>query len=369
MAAKRHVVRLLTGMFCVLMASAAIADAATTGVAADKGPQPRRLKVYAFVTVKPVAGAAKATIEYVTRMATKGIPEELFEEVTVLADCPVTDARRKALGAKGDVFLHVKVDPPQQLTQTIKHTYRLPRGVGGGRWGGRGGRGGGGAGRGTVTVDRSIRILRSHVQVEMSIRNAGSWRRVKQIKLSSADAPPAEAGDIANDTDITEKWGKGVKVTTRAAVERAVNEYFFRNVTLRAIEGEPTAPAGDDEAPPKPTVRIELVNRGHCRITDATVTVEKFDTNRKRWEPMTGAAAGGGGRGGRASASSPVWAFPADVDPGEKALSEAVELSVQMFKAMTRERCRFVLHATPGVFKLVQPLTPHKLKPTPKVEP
>ena len=367
MTGKRSVLSVVMG-FIFLLGEAGLAVAAPA-----KPPELKKLKAYAFVTVKPVSGAAKTTIAFVMKTARTSIPAAAFGELIVVTEGKLDEAKGQARDAKADVFLHVVVDNPKRVTLPV----RWPLGA---ILGGRGGR-----------SSRSISTLRTHVGVQMSILNAGNYRRVKSVKLSSADAPPAEAGIIANDTDTTAKWATGVKITVPAAVERALGEYFFRGVTLKAVQSAPEDVDVDDidldAGPPKPKIRIELTNRSHCRVTDATVTVERYDTNLKRWEPIDGYfrlgprgdRGGRGGRGGRGDAGgrgfqlqavtngSGKWTFLEEVEPGEQALSEEQEVAINIFNTMTgKTQCRFVLHAAPAVGKLIQPAVLHKLKPRPK---
>ena len=187
-------------------------------------------------------------------------------------------------------------------------------------------------------------------------------------------APLAEVTIASDEKDITEKWGRGVKVTTLAAVETVLNEYFLRGVTLKAVESKPVGSgADDDDAAFKPMVRIELTNRSHCRVIDAAVTVQQYNKQRKSWDELGGSGRSEDrGRRGEARAEQPKavrWSFRAIVDPGEKAFSEELALPGDVFETMRRTGCRFVLHATPAARKLIQPGTLHLLKPPPKLKP
>ena len=195
------------------------------------------------------------------------------------------------------------------------------------------------------------------------------------------------------------KWGDGVKATVPAAVYRTLREYFFRGVTLKAekVKAEKLKPDDiDPEAgPPKAKIRISLVNRSHSRIIDAVVTVQRYNSQRKRWEPIDGyerlGAGGRGGRGGRgrggrgggggggrgiaeAADDAPVaghltWKFAEDIDPGEQVMSGELALTATLLGVMNRAKCRFVLQGTPAVETVLQPKTPRKLKPKPKADP
>ena len=347
-----------------LAAAAALTAPASAEDAPTTRPEPRKLAAFAFVTVRSTKLASKAVHQAVAAACRKAVPAERFESLTVPADGSLKDVQRQA-GAEGaKLFLHITVGAPKRMT----YTRRVP--VRAGRW------------RGKVEVDQPYYTLRCPVMVEMSIPGGPAWRAVKTLKMTSAQAAGAEE-ELPNDRkDLSKAWPDTASRTVRAAVERTLVEYFFRHVKLRAIECEPVPradePPGADEPGPQTLVKIELTNRSHCRVLDATVTVESYDRRHKRWEPV-GAPRGlarwiqrrfGRRRsGGEGRPGDLHWPVPAIVDSGQKAFSEERPVSEALFHAMNTEKCRIVLHATPATVSLRPPAQPAPLKPTVKATP
>ena len=359
-----------SALLCVLFSLSSLAGFAA---AADKPTvpvAPKKLIACAYVTVRETKLVSKATREFVAKTAREAIPAERFESLTVIKEDALAEARIMATAHKADVFLHVIVGEPKG----IKYTRRMGAGPGRGRIG-RGRRR-----RRTVTVEMPFWTLRSPVTVELSIADGKKWRPVRTTKLTSAEVPGAEEELPSGNEDISKAWPKAVGGTTRAGCEKALAGYFLRYVSLKPVKCGPAA-AGDggedekDAEAPGTLVKIELTNRSHCRILDATVTGEKYNESRKRWEAID--APGGirirlprrRRRGAEPDAQRLAWPIPADVDPGDKAFSMEVPVSDAVLLAMKNKKCRMVLHATPAVWKLHQPTHRHPLKPPPKATP
>ena len=325
--------------------------------------EPKKLPAYAYVTVLPTKLASKAAHLAVAKAARSAIPAERFESLTVVGQGSLAEARAQAAANNAKLFLHVIVGRPRRIPYTRKVPVRH------GRW------------RRTVTVEEPFCTLRCPVTVRMSIPGGNPWREVKTIKMTSAEAAGAEE-ELPKDTlDIAKTWAETARLTTRAACEKVLVDYFFRNVKLKAVECEPIEPVRAEDAqtgeenqkPVQSYVKIELLNRSHCRILDATVTVEIYDSRFKRWEPI------GAPRGfwrwlrrrikKRPATRTVQWPIPAAVDPGERAFSEERPVTEKVFQAMKNRKCRLVLHATPAARTLRPPAFPHPLKPTAKAEP
>ena len=367
-----------TSALSLIAISIVLLSAASVGAAEAEKPKPqlRKLKAFALVTVKPVAGAEETTAPYIIKLAKEAIPAGAFEQLTVLTEGKLDAAKTQAREAKADIFLSIVIANPERVKIPLPPVAALL----------------GGRGRGGRRRRRTIDVLRTHVAVQMSVLSGAKWKPVKAVKFSSADAPPAEAGLIMPNTDIAEKWGAGVKATIPAAVYRTLGEYFFRGVTLKAEKVKPEKKLKPDDidpeaGPPKAKIRISLANRSHCRIIDAVVTVQRYNGQRKRWEPIDGyerlgvggrRGGGRGGRGGRGIAEADdaaaefgdqTWKFAKDIDPGEQVTSAELALPATLLAIMNRAKCRFVLQGTPAVETVLQPTRPRKLKPKPKADP
>ncbi|HUU22691.1 MAG TPA: hypothetical protein VM389_09170 [Phycisphaerae bacterium] len=360
MSIQRGIARVAAGLAALALAAPA-QEAATTAPAG-----PRKLTAFAFVTVQPSKLASKATHLSVATACRQAVPAERFEKLTVPTDEKLADAQRKASAERADLFLHITVGAPKGVT----YTRRVP--IRAGRW------------RGSVDVEEHYYTLRCPVMVEMGIASGTAWRTVRTVTMTSAQAAGAEDEFPEDQTDISKSWPAAAGKTVRAAVERMLVEHFFRQAKLRAIECEPLAGGGDGDegadAGPRTVVKFELANRSHCRILDATVTVETYDSQHDRWDPV-GAPRGlsrwiqrrfGGGGGGDRGEGSPEnlsWPVPAIVDSGQTAFSEERPVSETVFHAMNSEKCRIVLHATPATTTLTPPAFAAPLKPAPKPVP
>ena len=345
-------------VLCVLFSLSLLGGSAVVGDKPAVRAEPEKLIACAYVTVKETKLVSKATMAFVTKTAREAIPAERFESLTVIDDGTLPEARIRATANKADVFLHVTVGQPK----AIKYTRRLGRGFARRRRG--------------RTVAVAFSTLRSPVTVELSIASGKQWRPVKTTKLTSADVPGAEEEVLRGREDVAKAWPKGVRETVRVGCERALGGYFLRNVTVKAVRCGPAevidGGEDDDEAePPGTLVKIELTNRSHCRILDATVRGEKYNESRKCWEAIDAPNwLRRIGRRGRRRGGEPLeWSIPADVDPGEKAFSMEVPVSDAVLLAMKAKKARMVLRATPAVWQLRQPTQRHPLKPPPKTEP
>jgi hypothetical protein len=123
-------------------------------------------------------------------------------------------------------------------------------------------------------------------------------------------------------------------------------------------------------------VQIELTNRSHARVQDATITIEKYDDRLKIWrdvnadaQPQRPGPFFGPRRGGGNARKTEIgsWKIPAIVDPGEKAMSYELTITDGVLLALKSGKARAVLHATPLVTTLRPPRYPHPLKPEPKL--
>lgn len=341
----------------------------TTTLAAERqpsqpAPEPQKLVAYAYVTVRPSNLASKATHKFVIRAAQRAIPAGRFEKLTVATEGTLNEARKKALGEKAQIFLYVIMGEPTKIT--YRRRVRVRRG-----WGR----------RGSVSVPQPFCTLRTPVVVELSAAPKGQWQQVGTVKLTSADVAGAEEESPRDIKDISGPWGRAARTVVPAGCERAINRYFLRHVSLRAIECEPAksgSAGGEDAQSARTPIQIELVNRSHCRILDATVTAEQYNESRKRWEPVGASGpiqrlldvldrrTGGDGSGAGQPDGEIIWTVPAGVDPGEKALSRKMGVSDAVLLALRGKKCRLVLHATPAVWTLRPPGQPHRLKPVPK---
>ena len=322
-------------------------------------PEPAKLTAYAFVSVRSTKLASKATRLGVVQACRKAVPQERFASLTVATEGNLKDAQLKASAEGAKVFLHVSVGAPKRITCARRVPIRRGRR------------------RGSGSIEQPFYTLRVPVMVEMSIPAGNPWRSVRTVKITSAQAAGAEDDFPADDKDISKAWPQTAAKTVTTACEQVLVEYFLRNIKLRAIECDPAPAAGDDDDDqvPSTVVKFELVNRSHCRVLDATVTVESYDRQFKRWEPV-GAPRGlrrwlgrRAGQGRTGQATDLRWPVPAIVDSGEKAFSEERPVPEAIFNAMNSEKCRIVLHATPATTTLKPPTYPAALKPTPKPNP
>ena len=332
------------------------------GAAPASKPAPKKLTVAVFTAVAQTDQTSKATLAAVAAAAAEGVPKERFEEVALLEAKSAYDARSAAKKSGAQVLFVIGVGKPQRITHKHNFKFRM----------GRRDR--------QISVDDSRQTLRTTVTVEMSISGGSGWYPVQKLTLTSAEAPPGEETTLqADDKDIREAWTTGARHTTRVAVERVVNQYFLRDATLRATEANPVKnTGGDDKTPGGPVVQIELTNRSHARIQDATISVEVFDEalkiwrlpNAPAWRPRMPGRGPGRPRGGGGGKSVKIgeWKIPAIVDPGEKAVSYEMTITDEILLALKSGKARAVLHATPRVTTLRPPRYPHALKPEPKVD-
>jgi len=370
---------LFPSLVCATVVSA---DPATQPVAPAP---PQKVTAYAYVTVRPPQGASKATQAFIAKAAADAIPTERFAKLTLGKEDTLAKARVAAIQAKAQVFLHLTCAAPQivEFTQkigsaTVMHQIRRRRPRG---W--RRGRGDGGDG----DIEITLYAVRTPLTVEMSVATGTQWRAARVVRLTSAEVPGAERDEGRKPESPTKPWAQALGLMAPVAVERALLLHFLTNVQVRAIECEPVdpdkadAPADADDKNarqpqvPQTLVKMELTNQSHCRITDASVTVERFNEARKRWEAVD-APRGlreflrrfGRNRRDR-EATTLSWPVPADVDPGEKAFSEKRPVGEGIFQAMKNRKCRLVLHATPVVWTLRPSRLAHPLKPAPKPTP
>jgi len=359
---------------CLLIAFGAVP--AADSVAPASQPAPERLTAAVYVSVAQTDLASKAVHASVRKAVAEGVPSGPFEKIIVVDDATTSEAKRTARSKGANTFFQVAVGTPERITH--KHSFRF-------RVGRR---------NRNITFDDARQSLRSKLNVEMSVLIGQKWQAARRLAITSAEAPPAEEERLKADESIAEAWVKGVKLTTCAAIERMLHEHFFRGVSLRAVELDPSKSAGggegDEDKPLGPSVQIELTNRSHARIVDATVSVEFFDEKLKIWRlPGTSSPRPGWGapgrprRGGRQNPRMPgpgmfggagkaeSWEVPAIVNPGEKALSYAKTISEDLYMDMkdAKRKARFVLHATPMVWSLLPSRYLHPLKPTPTVAP
>lgn len=308
------------------------------GAMAADGPGdragPKMLTAYAYVSVKPIPGAGDEMMAYTAETARSSIPGVLFKKLTVVSQGTVEQAMERALKAGADVFLHLRVNPPKK----IKHTFRAQvwnPSEDGSRMDGK-----------PIMVLVPVYFLRTYLTVEMSVATSGKWKRGRRTKFSSADAPPAEAGMIISETDIEKNWTKGLKITVPAAIGQAINKRFFRGVTMRIFRirrdsSRSGKTKGGDNKPSQVGVQIELSNRSRTRIVDPTVTVQHYDGDLKRWEPIASYF-------DATMPAAPKWTFSgAAIEPGGKGVSEWVMLSLSDFRTLKKRKCRFILRAGP----------------------
>jgi len=367
---------LFPSLVCATLASA---EPATQPAAPAR---PKKVTAYAYVTVRPPRGASKATKAFIAKAVADAIPAERFERLTVGKAKTLAKSKIAAVEAKAQVFLHLICAAPRlvEFTQKIGSAtvmYQVgPRRRRRRPW--RRGRGDGG------DLEITLYTVRTPLTVEMSVAAGAQWRAVRTVRLTSAEVPGAERDEARKPEDLTQPWARALGLMTPAACQRALLLHFLPNVTLRAVECEPVDPAkadadaededGREPQAPQTLVKMELTNRSHCRITDASVTVERFNEARKRWEAIDGprglqAWLRRFGRNRDRNAKTLSWPVPADVDPGEKAFSEKRPVGEGIFQAMKKRKCRLVLHATPVVWSLRPSRLAHALKPAPKPTP
>ncbi len=341
---------LLTLIVVMTLGSAAVGQVTTgSDESAESAEQaePRRLTAYAYVTVLPPAGASKTTKAFIANAAGQALPTERFASVTVGTEDDLAAARAAAVVAEADVFLHLTLAGPTvgQFTETV-------------RWG-RVGR--------TVTVY----VARTPMVLELRVRNGANWLTPRIVRFTSAEVPGAEQDEYRRPGDnAASTWGRAVRLMVPVACERVLQLQFLPNTTLRAIESDPDdvdapAPADAPDAP-QALLKTELTNRSHCRIADATVTIEQYNKARRRWEAIdTPRGLGGWLRRQdprRRNDTTLVWPISGEVDPGHKAFSEIRPINEGIFQAVKRATCRLVLHATPLVRTLTPPRTPHPME-------
>ena len=330
-------------------------------LAADPPAEPTKLTACAYVTVRRTDLVSKAGLVRVEKAAREGIPEQRFGKLTVIAEGTLLEAKRKAADEEANVFLHVTVGEPARIRRRQTRTFR---------WGRHSRR---------MGFDSPMSTLRCPMTVELSTPEGKAWRQAATVKLTSADVAGAEEDVPGDRTDIAEPWAKSVRRLARAGCEKALASHFLRNVTLKAVECEPSdvKDAADKDAL-KSFVKVELLNRSRCRIADATVTTERYNARMKRWEAIDaprGLTSWLERRFGRREdarkedagqgAETIRWPIPGHVDPGGKGFSEPRPVGEKTFMTMRKDKCRLVLHATPLIWRPGPPKGPPALKPTP----
>jgi len=314
-----------------------------------KPAEPRRLTAYAYLTVVPPPGATKTTKAFIAKTAGNALPAERFESITVGTEENLAAARAAAIAAEADVFLHLTLAAPK-LAQFAQTT----------RWGRR-------------SRTMPVYVARTPLVLDMRVRNGAYWLTTRIVRLTSAEVPGAERDEFRRpDGNAASAWGRALRLMVPVACERALRLQFLPNTTVRAIECDPddvdaAAPADMPDAP-QALLKTELTNRSHCRIADATVTIEQYNKGRQRWEAIDTPRGLGGWlrryaeRGRDDTTVTLAWPIPAAVDPGQKAFSEVRPINEGVFQAVKRATCRLVLHATPLVRTLTPPRTPHPME-------